>query len=187
MDAPSGIDPDLITAYGRVLRPFDGGLDLLRQVHVELEYDDGSSTTSLGHVSGWIAWNFGDESLQEAGDAVNADAEALGAAADDIVESRPNAWIDSVLMVDRMFLEPEYRGNRMARTMLRSTLDLFRLLEAPALVVLCPEPQLPDGGPMEDGPERDAAMARLCAAYAASGLEPWAGSETIWWLLMADM
>jgi hypothetical protein len=49
-------------------------------------------------------------------------------------------------------------------------MSLLRLDHESTAIVLQPEPQTPEGGPVHDGPERDTAMARLQAAYRQSGL-----------------
>ena len=72
------------------------------------------------------------------------------------------------------------RGNRLTKAIVNQVVHLFRLDRASTLVLLLPEPQLPTGEYMDDGPDRDAAMARLRKAYGASGFTPWQDSDVMW-------
>lgn len=68
----------------------------------------------------------------------------------------------------------------MSGAIIADLLAFLRFKSESNVVVLQPEPQKPTGGPFDDGPERDEALAQLTAAYRASGLEPW--RETVsWW------
>ena len=49
------------------------------------------------------------------------------------------------------------------------------------LLLLLPEPQKPEGGPMENGPKRESALGRLRAAYEQATFEQWQDS-TVWWM-----
>jgi hypothetical protein len=179
MDDP--VDPDLIETSVEISRPIDGGVDVLRQFNASIGYSTRSGPDEIGIVSGWIGWGIDDEDLLDAADAISSDAEQLGAAAAEIIDAHPDALIDNVLLIDRMHLVPRWRGNRMAGVIVADLLSLLRLDVASTVVVLQPEPQASTGGPINDGPERDKALARLTSAYRASGLEPWRQS-VVWWL-----
>lgn len=175
------IAPALIETSVDIRRPVDGGVDVLRQFVAVVEYGTETGNDQVGTVRGWIGWQIGDEDLHDAADAISADAEILGATAVAIIEAHPEAFIDNVLLIDRMHLGSKWRGNRLSGAIIADLLALLRLDTDSTAVVLQPEPQKPDGGPYEDGPERDQALARLTAAYRASGLKPWR-QTAIWWL-----
>lgn len=174
------IDPELIETSVDIRRPIDGGVDVLRQFHASVEYVTETGSDQIGTVGGWIGWQIEGDDLYDAADAISADAEPLGAAAAAIVEAHPDAFIDSVLLIDRMHLDPQWRGNRLSGAIIDDLLALLRLEADSTVVVLQPEPQKPTGGPYDDGTERDEALARLTAAYRASGLEPWR-QTVVWW------
>lgn len=180
------INPEFIETSVHVRRAMDSGVDVLRQFSAEVNYyvSDTGDDISLGTVRGWIGWRIADEDIHDAADAISSDAEALGGIAAAIMRERPDLWIDSVLMVDRIYLEPAYRGNRLTGAIMTDLLDLLRLDVESTLVLLYPEPQRPEGGPMENGPDRDRALARMQTAYRASGFEPW-GDSRVWWLPMS--
>lgn len=175
------IDPGLIETSVDIRRPIDGGVDVLRQFDAVVEYSTDIGYDQIGTVRGWIGWQITDEDLYDAADAISADAEPLGAAAVAIIEAHPDAFIDNVLLIDRMHLDPKWRGNRLSGAIIDDLLALLRFDPDSTVVVLQPEPQRPTGGLYDDGPERDQALARLTAAYRASGLEPW-HQTAIWWL-----
>jgi len=62
----------------------------------------------MGVVSGWIGWRIDDEDLVDAADAISSDAEQLGAAAAAIIDAHPDAFIDNVLLIHRMYLAPKW-------------------------------------------------------------------------------
>lgn len=173
-------EPDLIETQVHVLRPIDGGVDVLRQFSAYVLYHQESDLEEIGQVHGWIGWSISEVDLADAGDAVSGDAEALGVAAVEIIDEYPDAFIDDALLIDRMWLDPKWRGRRLSGAIITDLMELLRLEPESTAVVLQPEPQDPDGGPYNDGVKRDEAMARLHAAYRASGLEPWDDS-VVWW------
>lgn len=174
------IDPALIETSVDIRRPCDGGADILRQFHASVEYSTETGIDRIGGVRGWIGWQIADEDLYDAADAISVDAEALGAAAVAIIEAHPDAFIDNALLIDRMYLEPQWRGNRLSGAIIADLLALLRFDADATVVVLQPEPQRPEGGPFDDGADRDQALTRLTVAYRASGLESWRQTE-IWW------
>ena len=173
--------PDLIETSVEIRRPDDGGVDVLRQFSASIGYNVESGLDEIGLVSGWLGWRIDDEDLLDAADAISSDAEQLGAAAAAIIDAHPDAFIDNVLLIDRMHLAPRWRGNRLSGAIIADLMALLRLDADCTVVVLQPEPQESTGGPIDDGPERDKALARLTSAYRASGLEPWRQS-VVWWL-----
>lgn len=175
------IAPTLIETSVDIRRPIDGGVDVLRQFDAVVEYCTETGRDQIGTVRGWIGWQIEGEDLYDAADAISVDAAPLGAAAVAIIEVHPDAFVDNVLLIDRMYLEPQWRGIRLSGAIITDLLALLRLDADSTVVVLQPEPQKPEGGPYDDGSERDHALARLMAAYRASGLQPWR-QTAIWWL-----
>lgn len=173
-------EPDMIDTDVHIVRPIDGGVDVLRQFSAGVDYHGENGTEDIGHVHGWIGWSIFGEDLADAGDAISYDAEGLAVAAVEIIEEHPENVIDSVLLIDRMWLEPKVRGRRLSGAIITDLLSLLRLDPESTVVVLQPEPQNPEGGPYDYGDMRDEAMIRLHAAYRDSGLEPWRGS-LVWW------
>lgn len=176
MDA---MDPGLIETDVHVRRPIDGGADVLRQFSAGVEYHSDDGPEQIGQVHGWIGWSIFDEDVADAGDAISTDAYQLGRATAEIMDEFPDVVIDA-LLIDRMYLEPAWRGRRLSGLIIDDLLALLRLDPASTAVVLQPEPQRPLGGPYEYGNERDKAMARLQAGYRHGGLEPWRDSLVCW-------
>lgn len=87
----------------------------------------------------------------DAADAISADAEPLGAAAVAIIEAHPDAFVDNVLLIDRMHLDPKWRGNQLSGAIITDLLALLRLDADSTVVVLRPESQKPAGGPYDNG------------------------------------
>ncbi|OZC85021.1 hypothetical protein CH274_05395 [Rhodococcus sp. 06-418-5] len=162
-----------------VHRPIDGGVDILRAFSCEIELATDDERAGA-FISGWIGWNVSDEDIADAADAISTDASGLGAIAAEIRDSHPDHWVDSVLLIDRMFLHESKRGKRLTRLLIEEVVAFFRLDPYSTAITLQPEPQAKSGGPLPDGAERDAALASLQSAYTSSGLSPWNGSP-IWW------
>lgn len=181
----NSIDPARIETSVNIRRPLAGDIDLLRQFDAVVEYSTESECEDLGSVRGWISWRIEGDDLYDAADSISSDAEPLGAAAVAIIEAHPDAFVESVVLIDRMHLKPEWRGNRLSGAIIRDLLALLRLDAESTVVVLQPEPQKPEGGPYDDGAQRDQALARLEAAYRASGLEQWSHTA-IWWLPLSN-
>ncbi|WP_163541989.1 hypothetical protein [Occultella kanbiaonis] len=175
------VTPELIETHVTITRSFVGEESFLRQFSATVSYQSDSGPQEIGSVWGWIGWQSDEEDIFDAADAISHDAMTLGAAAVEIVQSNPDVFIDNILLIDRMEIGAQYRGNRLSGAIIADLLSLLRLDPDRTAVVLEPEPQASTGGPLEDGPVRDAALERLTSAYRASGLEPWRQS-TIWWL-----
>jgi hypothetical protein len=152
-------DIDLIDTDVRISRPIDGGVDVLRHFAAGVDYRGESGMEDVGQVHGWIGWSIHDEDLADAADAIRFDAAQVGTAAADIIDTYPENYIDAVLLIDRMYLESEWRGKRLSGVIITNLMALLRLDPESTVVVLQPELQNPEGGPYDDGPERDEAMA----------------------------
>ncbi|SBN59218.1 Hypothetical protein PFR_JS13-1_296 [Propionibacterium freudenreichii] len=135
----------------------------------------------VGSLTGWISRGLDGEFLWDLCDELSADAECVGAIAREILNPNEDFFVMDVLLVDRMFLEPSWRGRRLTGALVEEIMDLLGLNRDMSAVVLCPEPQSKRGGPFDLGPERDEAMQRLRLAYEASGFRQW-GESSCWWL-----
>ncbi|CAM3466722.1 N-acetyltransferase [Isoptericola cucumis] len=181
---PEAFDPDDTDFFVRITsidRPEADADVFLRQFSAVVTAYDALRTVEIGTVRGWIGWDALKEDVHDAADAVSTDAETLGATAAHIIRVHPEQWIDTVVLVDRMHLDPQWRHQRLSGRILADLLDLLRLDRDSTVVVLQPEPQKATGGPYEDGPERDAALGSLQRGYASSGLEAWRGGAVWWW------
>jgi hypothetical protein len=121
------VDPRLIETSVDISRPIDGGVDVLRQFSASIGHSVESGLDEIGFVSGWIGWRIDDEDLLDAADAICSDAERLGSAAAAIIDAHPDAFIDNVLLIDRMHLAPQWRGNRLSGAIIADLLSLLRL------------------------------------------------------------
>ena len=88
------IDPARIETSVDIRRPFDGGVDVLRQFDAVVEYRTETGYDQMGAIRGWIGWQIEGEDLYDAADAISADAEPLAAAAVAIIEAHPDAFVD---------------------------------------------------------------------------------------------
>ena len=175
------ISSELLETSLQVSRASDGGVDVLRHFHASITYHHESDSEEIGTVSGWIGLQIHDEDLFDAADAIDTDASYLGAVASAIINAHPFSFFENALLVDRMYLNKKWRGNRFTSAIIHDLLALLRLDFDSTVVVLQPEPQQPDGGPYDNGAERDRAMLKLQKAYLASGLQPWKDTD-VWWL-----
>lgn len=135
-----------------------------------------------GRITGYVVaahWDREHYDLRDAGDRYDGDAELLGSAADAVLDEFEH--LETALLVRLMVLDKDSRGDRLARDIVVETMDVLGLDIDQTAVVLVPEPMTP-AGVLEPGPARDQAVARLRAAYAHEGFEPWPGSDRVWWL-----
>jgi len=137
---------------------------VLRQFVAGVEYHHEGGLEETGQVHGWIGWSILEEDLADAGDAIGVDAGQLGTPAADIIDAFPENFIDAALLIDRMYLEPKWRGKRLSGVIITNLMALLRLDPGSTVVVLQPEPQNPEGGRRRSGPAR-----RLPAGAAVRG------------------
>ncbi|MCP3424815.1 hypothetical protein NBM05_01900 [Rothia sp. AR01] len=175
-DEPNiGIEATLLEGhsdpYG-VLRCLDASI---------MSYDDAGSA-EIGNLTGWLGRGVGSldpEEVWDAADSISAHAEALGAAARQILAASDR--LDDVLLVDRITLEERYRGQKLMGRILDELAHVLQLHEDTLLVLTLPEPlSLDGGGRLDDGPERNAGLDKLQTACRRAGMEPW-NDGPVWW------
>ncbi|WP_334138925.1 hypothetical protein [Corynebacterium variabile] len=157
---------------------------LLRCFHATItDAESGTEPPAqIGTVSGWLSHIPEPSTLHDEATAISVDAERLASTLTPLVDhlTALGEWADVVLLVDRMNLEPHARGHHLAGHILHRLAESLFYPDATVLVVLEPEPQRPEGGPLPAGPERDEAMQRLQGTYKEAGLQAWEHT-TIWW------
>lgn len=168
------IESEVIDEYD-LLRRFTAAVDF------QGEFDE--KPTPVGTLTGWLSRNVWEASLTDAGDCIDSDAELLGRVADSVVETLSAP--DEALLINRATLLPEWRGHKLLGLIVEKTVEVLQLRPSAAIVTL-PEPLALDGsGRLDDGPERDAGLAKLHASCRAAGFQPWNGGK-VWWR-MADL
>lgn len=173
---------DLKVTLGRALE-----YDLLREFSVSIVADvfdpDGAIICAcVGTITGWYSRSVAEDNLTDAGDAIDAEAYELAWRADAIIEEVSDEYYDEVLLINRITLNKEWRGHKLMRYLVENIIDLLQCEPSWTIAVLYPEPIALDGSGkrLDDGPERDAGMAKLHAACRAGGFQPW-GNGTVWW------
>jgi hypothetical protein len=124
-----------------------------------------------------------------AGDALSSDAMILGYAAQKLVEAcSDDVVLDSVLMLDRATLQPEYRGHKLFGAIVDGVMDMLQFDPSETIVVVFPEPlPLIEGEPRATGVERERGMQKLESALIAGGFEPYGDDveddeeSIVWW------
>lgn len=161
-----------------------GEYDLLRSFSVSIESDlvdpDGLNTC-IGTMTGWYSRIATSGNLTDAGDAISGDAYSLAWRAHSIIEESDDELFDEVLLIDRITLDEVWRGHKIMGYLVESVVDILQCDPITTIAVVYPEPLALDGsGRLDDGPERDAGMAKLHAACRAGGFRPW-GDGLVWW------
>lgn len=157
-------------------------LGLLKHFSADFSiFDDNDQHQNLGNICGWIGWRVLDENVSEAADSISADAAYIGHVAAQLLESDANdSLIEDVLLIDRMWIEPGYRGHGLLRTLIDHLVAGFRLHVNGCFVVTEPEPQRATGGPYPDGPAREKAMNGLLRSLHNAGFTAWVDDRAQW-------
>lgn len=150
--------------------------------------DDSDEEQAIGMITGWIGWSIAEDDLADAADAVSADSAYIGRIAADALDAvrEDDPFVDDVLLIDRLQIEPEYRGRGLLAGMVDKLIETLRLGVNGCVVVTEPEPQRPGGGPYPDGAVRDRALAGLTRSLSASGFEHWPSERAMWRFAMDD-
>ena len=158
---------------------------VLRLVLADVVADAGDSgePLAIGSVRAYVAWREDAGALAFAGDAEGGDEELLASAAGAIMANRVR--VRDALLVDQLWLDPAYRGNRLTGPIIRALMRLLGLHPSSTAVVLSPVPLDENRSPLPPGPASAVAARRLKAAYREAGFEPWPGNADVWWLTIA--
>ena len=180
-------DDDTVLQCAITLHDLGEDVDPLREFTAVFSHDDQTGTDHrVGQIDGWICWRCLDDRLLDAADGLSGDAHYIADVAEQMLHQL--AWDDSpiedVVLMDRIFIEPSYRGRNLLPDMISQLIRLFRLDVNGCIVVTEPEPQRPDGGPYPDGPIRDRAMQGLHKTLTSAGLEPSPEGSDAWWKLI---
>lgn len=190
------IDPEWLDTSVSIYR-CDADADVLRGFSATVRYtgDEDSEPREIGRLSGWLTRKVYSD-VADAGDALSADGMILGYAAQKLVEEHEvDRVLDAVVMLDRVTLESEYRGQKLLGTLVDDLLDVLQLEPTETIVVVFPEPlPLVRGAPRPEGEEREAGLRKLAGALAAAGFEPIDDAEqladdeadTVWWRPFPD-
>lgn len=150
------------------LRPFTCNFQLS-------ESDDDDKNKYLGVITGWFGISVLDRPISVEADAISADSASIGSVAEDILDAQD--WsedlIEHVVLIDRISIEPSYRGQGMLSRMIETLVSSFGFQKAGCLLVTQPEPQKPGGGPYPNGAKRSKALAGLKLSLEAAGFMAW--------------
>lgn len=156
-----------------LLRSFKAGIGIAEPLGDEL--------VEIGSCSGWFARRGDMDLLVDAADSIDQECYELGCAAARIIDAHSEGFLDTALLLNRMTLAEHWRGHKLTGPIVRNLVDLLQLEPVMTVAVTLPEPVGLDGsGPLEDGPLRDAGMAKLHASCRAAGFEPSDGRR-VWW------
>lgn len=158
--------------------------DLLRSFSVSIEsdlVDSGGQNTCVGTMTGWYSRIATSGNLTDAGDAISGDAYSLAWRAQEVIEKSDDELYEEVLLIDRITLNEQWRGHKIMGHLVETVVDILQCDPPLTIAVVYPEPLALDGsGRLDDGPERDAGLAKLHAACRAGGFQPW-DDGLVWW------
>lgn len=183
---PVELDPAVVVVNGLSLGYAEDDDHVYRRLVATIAHlDENCEEEPIGRVQALVGWSVFEEDLADAGDAISADGEVLGAVAADIIETHSGRIIEDVVLIEHLELDPGWRGHRLSGRIIQGLLDLLRFDPAITPVVLIPEP-LTLQGRLDPGPERDAALVKLWSGYQAAGFRPWlrggdGGYAGAWW------
>ena len=151
---------------------------MLRAYDARFSTDDGSG---VGRLTGWLGWRVIDEHLANAADSISADAAYIGYVAGQLLDDEDNdSFIEDVVLIDRISIEPEFRGHGLLRRLVESLVVGLRLHINGCYLITEPEPQQVQGGPYPEGATRDRAMSGLVDALRGAGFRPWTDGRAHW-------
>lgn len=103
--------------------------DQMRRLTATVLYRDGDSPEAeqIGRVTGWLSRDFDPELLAAAGDSVGPQAGVLTFFAEEIIKAEPGLPFTAVLLVDRVVLDPQWRGHGISPTVLERVLSVLQL------------------------------------------------------------
>ena len=145
----------------------------LRRFEAEVEVGPLSGEVlAIGRIEGWFSWEAWLPELLDNGHVAGSIAETMALVAVEIGERigrLPESRIEAVVMIDRLELVPEWRGNLLGRRIVEQLIDLMLLAPETTLVLAHVAPGI--------GPDASPSLHR---AYGSYGLEQWQGGG-VWW------
>jgi hypothetical protein len=182
IDSDFEVEADLDIRMSISIYESDDPLGVLKQFSARFStYDDADDEQDVGSLFGWIGWRVLGEDVADAADAISSDATYIGDVAAHLLEDDANdSLVEDVVLIDRMWIEPEFRGRGLLGDLVDRLIVGLRLHIDGCVVVTEPEPQQQSGGPYPDGPTRDRAMAGLCGSLRSAGFTPWTDGRAYW-------
>lgn len=171
----------------------DPALDFGLDIHIHASEDDAGvlnrfnacffiydDDQTVGRLTGWIGWRVLDEDLADAADEISADSSHIGYVAAQLLKDQDDSWIEDVVLLDRVWIAPEFRQRGLLGELIDRLIRELRLHIDDCFVVTEPEPQQESGGPYPDGPQRDKAMNGLLRSLSNAGFAAWKDSVVFW-------
>lgn len=133
----------------------------------------------IGGITGWVAWGAYGEPIAAEGDAHAQDSSLISIVGERLVHDQ--GWeeelIDNLLLIDRVWIKEEYRGQGLLGQMIEELVETLRFDKIGCFAVAQLEPQKPDGGPYEPGSTRDRALAGLIRSFETAEFVPFPSTD----------
>lgn len=175
----------------RLIRPRRARQGAFRdfETHIIGIMEPGGEQSVIGSVSGhfgWLAWL--PEVIDDAEQAIDSLGELVAAALDisDRLSAESGVEVEAVVMIDRIWLEPRWRGKRLSHRVAEQLVDLLLLAPESTLVLANLEPSPTDAARLAAGADADGALHTQSDGYARTGFEQWRSSNT-WWMHPAHL
>lgn len=174
----------------RLTRPRQARQGALRDfdAHIVGVMPDGDQMV-IGSVSGHIGWlSWLPEVIDDAGQATESLTELVEAALDlgDRLSAEAGIAVDPVLMIERIWIEPPWRGNRLSHRVAEQLVDLLLLTPESTLVLARLEPSPRTAARLAAGASAGGAMHTESDGYLRAGFHQWRTSTT-WWMHPAQL
>jgi hypothetical protein len=166
----------------RFIRPREAPRGELRNFEADIEAtaESGGESLVIGGISGRLSWLAWLPELSATRRTVGSFAEMIAAALaiGDLLAVGAESEIDTALIIDNLWLEPSWQGNRLCRRIIEELIDLLLLTPESTLVLTyLVEPSKPT---LSLGARHDT-QHTLRNACARAGFEQWRQSNT-WWM-----
>jgi hypothetical protein len=166
----------------RFIRPREAPRGELREFEADIEAttESGGESLVIGGISGRLSWLAWLSELSATRRTVGSTAEMVGAALaiGDLLAVRDESRIETALIIDNLWLEPSWQGNRLSRRIIEELIDLLLLTPECTLVLTYLgkpfTPALTTGA-------RQGTQHTLRNACERAGFEQWRQSKT-WWM-----
>jgi hypothetical protein len=166
----------------RCIRPREAPRGELRDFEADIEAtsESGGERVVIGGISGRLSWLAWLSELSATSRTVGSTAEMIGAALaiGDLLAVDAESRIEAALIIDNLWLEPSWQGNRLSRRIIEELIDLLLLTPESTLVLTyLGEPFTPA---LTHGARQDTEHT-LRDACERAGFERWRQSNT-WWM-----